>query len=59
MALSTKNREIERQKLLRNALPTDSFFTGIREIQKRVAKLPNLDSRSANEILYDENGLPK
>lgn len=57
--LEGARRELERQKILRNALPTDSFFTGIREIQKRVAKLPILDSRSANEILYDENGLPK
>ena len=31
----------------------------IRQIQERVAKLPILDHRSADEILgYDENGLP-
>jgi hypothetical protein len=44
---------------LRHVLPADNFLAGIREIQKRVAKLPILDDRPADEILYDENGLPK
>jgi antitoxin VapB len=57
--LEGARRELERQKALRHVLPTENFLAGIREVQKRVAKLPILDSRSANEILYDENGLPK
>lgn len=36
-----------------------SMADGIRRIQERVAALPVLDSRSADEILgYDSNGLP-
>ena len=32
----------------------------IRAIQNRVAKLPELDARSAEDIIgYDENGLPR
>jgi antitoxin VapB len=57
--LEGARRELERQKALRQALPTDNFLAEIREIQNRVAKLPILDNRPAHEILYDENGLPK
>lgn len=57
--LEGARRELERQKSLRHAHPSDNFLAGIREIQKRVAKLPILDNRPAEEILYDENGLPK
>ena len=36
-----------------------SLADGIRRIQERVAALPVLDPRSADEILgYDSNGLP-
>ena len=36
-----------------------SVGDGIRRIQQRVAALPVLDSRAADEILgYDSNGLP-
>ena len=36
-----------------------SLADGIRRIQDRVAALPVLDSRSADDILgYDSNGLP-
>lgn len=31
----------------------------IRAIQERVASLPVLDDRSADELLYDGSGLPK
>lgn len=57
--LEGARRELERQKGLRHLLPSDNFLVGVREIQKRVAQLPILDSRPADEILYDENGLPK
>jgi hypothetical protein len=52
------HREIEQKKPMRQVLTTDNFLGAIRAIQKRVAKLPILDSRPAHEILYDENGLP-
>lgn len=36
-----------------------AILAAVRKIQERVAKLPILDSRSADEILgYDDNGLP-
>lgn len=57
--LEGARRELERQRNLRHVLPADNFLAGIREIQKRVAKLPILDIRPADEILYDKNGLPK
>ncbi len=43
---------------MRQVPTTDNFLGAIRVIQKRVAKLPTLDSRLAHEIPYDENGLP-
>ena len=33
--------------------------SGIAQIQRTVAALPMLDHRSADEILYDEHGLPR
>ena len=36
-----------------------TLLEAVRKIQERVAKLPILDDRSADEILgYDDNGLP-
>jgi antitoxin VapB len=48
---------------LANAEPhpdsVEARLARVREIQERVAALPVLDHRSADEILgYDENGLP-
>lgn len=40
----------------------EESMKAIRDIQKRFAELPVLDSRSMDEIMadmYDENGLPK
>ena len=51
-------REVKREKSLGRPR-RDDFMETIREIQDRVAKLPRLDARSADEILYDEFGLPK
>lgn len=31
----------------------------VREIQERIAKLPVLDPRDPDDMLYDEDGLPK
>jgi antitoxin VapB len=31
----------------------------LRAIEERVARMPELDGRSLEEILYDESGLPK
>ena len=51
-------REVKREKSL-NRPRRDDFMEKIREIQDRVAKLPRLDTRDVDEILYDEYGLPK
>jgi hypothetical protein len=51
--------EIKREKAAGKKLPEDQFMAAIRDIQARVAKMPILDSRSLNEILYDDFGLPK
>jgi antitoxin VapB len=38
----------------------EDFLTFVHNLQKRVAKHPILDNRSADEIIgYDEHGLPK
>ena len=49
----------ERMERERHRPHRQSLADGIRRIQERVAALPVLDSRSADEILgYDANGLP-
>jgi hypothetical protein len=35
------------------------FLAYVRDMQKRVAMLPVLDPQSADDLLYDEDGLPK
>jgi hypothetical protein len=59
MVLSTRNRDPEQQKQLQDETSSKNFVAGIREIQKRVAKFPIIDVRAPQEILYDENGIPK
>lgn len=50
----------ERFDRVRRPRRAKRLHTEIRAIQKRVARLPELDSRSADQILgYDENGLPR
>ena len=41
------------------AIDKAAMMRAIHEIQERVAKLPILDPRTPEEILYDEYGLPK
>ncbi len=45
--------ESERERTARE------FRERVREIQERVAALPTLDPRDPDEILYDEDGLPR
>ena len=52
-------RERRYEYALKRNLPRDDFMEKIKEMQARLAKLPVLDHRTLNEILYDENGLPK
>ena len=41
-------------------LTADERFAAMMEISRRCAALPELDPRSADEIVgYDENGIPK
>ena len=49
-----------RERLVRvNSQRDEAFFDDMRAIARRCAALPELDSRSADEILgYDEHGLP-
>lgn len=37
----------------------EEFMAAISDIQRRVAELPVLDPRPIDEIVYDEDGLPK
>ncbi len=51
-----------REKLERIPVPKDDWehrWAEIRRIQAEVAAMPILDSRSPEEMLYDEDGLPK
>ena len=59
--LEGAKRELDRQIELQRILPKDDddIWAAIREIQARVAKLPTLDSRHPDEIMYDEHGLPR
>ena len=41
------------------ALSVEARMARIRELQARSAARPVLDERSGDEILYDEDGLPK
>jgi antitoxin VapB len=54
-------RELERAKLLARAQPPQpDLAERLMEIGRRMASLPDLDTRSADEILgYDEHGLPR
>ena len=51
-------RELRRQKQIMQYKPQDDFWKALHEIQDRVAKLPILDCRNPDDILYDEYGLP-
>ena len=48
----------ERPAALRRPLKRAPSLARIREIQAFVASLPDRDSRTPEEMLYDENGLP-
>ena len=50
----------ERLDRIRRPHRIGRLLAGIRAIQKRVARLPEFDARSAEDIIgYDENGLPR
>lgn len=56
-AVVTALRErLQREKGKRTA---GSVREAIEEIVQRCAELPDLDTRSPDEILYDEHGLPR
>lgn len=52
-ALEREGHVIER------AQTSEEFMAGIKAIQDRIAAAPILDPRPIDEILYDEDGLPK
>ncbi|MCB1986254.1 MAG: type II toxin-antitoxin system VapB family antitoxin [Burkholderiales bacterium] len=47
-----------RLQLLKQQKETEGLAEELNEIAKHCAKLPVLDKRSEDEILYDKNGLP-
>ena len=50
----------ERLDRIRRPERVKRLLKEIRAVQKRVAELPEFDSRSADDIIgYDENGLPR
>ena len=57
--LEGARRELLRQKQIRAYKPKEDLWAEVQKIQARVAALPILDSRHPDEIMYDENGLPK
>ena len=60
--VTTAVRRAAEERLLRvrRGQPGRSLTAEILEIGKRCASLPDLDTRSADEILgYDEHGLPR
>jgi len=49
----------ERLAAVRRPKKRTPSMTRIREIQAFVASLPDRDTRTPEEMLYDENGLPR
>jgi antitoxin VapB len=49
----------ERLERVRRARKRGALAKRLLEIGRRCARLPVLDDRSADEMLYDEKGLPK
>ena len=47
-----------RLQLLKQQKETEGLAEALNEIAKHCAKLPVLDKRSEDEILYDKNGFP-
>lgn len=59
ITMATRRALEERLRRLANASSRDVLLEELAASRRRFAKLPVLDSRSADEILgYDENGLP-
>jgi hypothetical protein len=52
-------RQAVERELASERAGTQIRLRRMRAIEDRVAVLPDLDQRSLEEILYDENGLPK
>ncbi len=42
-----------------NADKFEDFMAFVRDLQQQLAAAPDLDPRSADELLYDSDGLPK
>jgi antitoxin VapB len=60
MALSLKDPEADRLARLRRQPRRRRLVDDLREICRRCAALPTLDTRAEDEILgYDERGLPR
>ncbi|MBC7667991.1 MAG: type II toxin-antitoxin system VapB family antitoxin [Gemmatimonadaceae bacterium] len=51
--------ELERTKPLPPRLSREEMLAAVAEIQARVRALPILDPRTPEDMLYDEDGLPK
>ena len=47
------------ERTLAKPLTREEKIAFVREIQDRIAKLPVLDPRDPDDMLYDEDGLPK
>jgi antitoxin VapB len=61
-------RNVDMTEAIRGAVERDlalerdraeSRLRKMRAISDRIAAMPDLDTRSVDELLYDENGLPK
>jgi antitoxin VapB len=51
--------QLKRARVVAKVRESDDILRKLKEIQDRAAKLPILDLRHPDEILYYENGLPK
>ena len=47
------------ERTLAKPLTREEKIAFVREIQDRIAQLPVLDPRDPDDMLYDEDGLPK
>jgi hypothetical protein len=60
MALSIKDPETDRLARESQRGTQYRFYTAVKRVQERLASLPVLDARNADELLgYDEHGVPR
>ncbi len=59
LSITDAVREAAEEKLMRTSSAKDRVFRELMAIGDRLSKYEVVDNRSIDDMLYDENGLPK